>query len=588
MKLKAFAVLSFLICFLVATPPIVSASDNTEAYVIALDSERNSYYMENLGDGTFTPQEFIGGPSVSGYSYGNGIGDFDNDGDFDYIMGSGYNSGSIWLYEKLGPGNQFASPVEVGSWGHAMLPVDIAVADFNGDGNLDFILTKYNSSNCELYTGDGKFGFTRSVITGSAPNYSVGADAADFNNDGNVDFIVATYMPNESFNYFYVNLGYGDGTFETIKFASDEDTTYSGIAAGDFDGDGIVDFVATDDGIIDIYLGVGDGSFDYGDRIYDPGIYSYAPVDNYDFNGDGNQDIVIGRYGTESPYNQSGVGVFFGNGGNGDEMFTHSETYFGGLFQNRYAISAPPYVQNEKPVAIVEPAYQEITVGEAVFVNAEGSNDADGEIVNYTWTFEEEEDFSEAKSFNAAATSSIEGFSAEHVYYQAGLYTITLTVMDDMGATSSVTAQVRVTALKALIKFNPRTLNLKSKGKWVRATIELLSPGFDASRINLSSVGISEDQNAWISAHSDSNFTKKRVGKRFKNKKARKLKVKFDRQDLIGMITTPSDETILRVQGLVLTNRGEEVSFEGFGTIRTIEPHKKDKKNKKSKHVKKH
>jgi PKD repeat protein len=217
------------------------------------------------------------------------------------------------------------------------------------------------------------------------------------------------------------------------------------------------------------------------------------------------------------------------------------------------------------------------------------------EIVSYTWTFEEE-DFSEAKSFNAAATSFSEGFSAEHVYYQAGLYTITLTVMDDMGATSSVTAQVRVTALKAHIKFNPRTLTLHSKANWVRATIELLSPGFDASRIDLSSVCISEDQNGWISAHSDSKFTKKKAHKRFKKEKARKLKVKFDRQDLIGMITTPSDETIVRVQvqGLVLTNRGEEVSFEGFGTIRTIEPakkdklHKKNKKNKKSKRIKKH
>ena len=581
MRLKAFAVLSFLICFLTAIPPIVSASDNTEVYVIALDENGNSYYMENLADGTFTPQEYIGG--VSGSSYGIGIGDFDNDGDFDYIMGSGFNSGSIWLYEKLGPG-KFASPVEVGSWDGGMLPMDIAVADFNGDGNFDFILTQFDSSNCELYTGDGKFGFTRSVITGSAPNYSVGADAADFNNDGNVDFIVATYMPHESesFNYFYVNLGHGDGTFETIKFASYEYTTYGGIAAGDFDGDGIVDFAATDSRIIDIYLGVGDGSFDYGDRISDDGVYSVAPVDNYDFNGDGNQDIVIGRYdGTEYPYNASGVGVFLGNG---EGMFTHSETYFGETSKNLYAISAPPYVQNEKPVAIVEPAYQEITVGEAVFVNAEGSNDADGEIISYTWIFEEE-DFSEAKSFSAAATSFSEGFSAEHVYYQAGLYTITLTVMDDMGATSSVTAQVRVTALKAQIKFNPRTLNLKSKGKWVRATIKL-PPGFDASRIDLSSVRISEDQNDWISVYSDSNYTKKKARKRFKKKRARKLKVKFDRQALLEKLAGPAGKKTLHVQGWVSTNKGVEVSFEGSGTIRTIEKNKKGKKNKKSKRSK--
>jgi PKD repeat protein len=580
MKVKVFAVLSFLICFLAAIPPIVSASDNTEVYVIALDSAGNSYYMENFANGTFTPQEYIGGGSVSsGWNYGNGIGDFDNDGDFDYIMGS--YSGSIWLYEKLGPGNQFALPLEVGSWAEGLLPADIAVADFNGDGNFDFILTKYGSRNCELYTGDGKFGFTRSVITGSAPDSSIGADAADFNNDGNVDFIVATYVPNESYSYFYVNLGHGDGTFETSKFASYLYTTYSGIAAGDFDGDGIVDFAATDTRIIDIYFGAGDGSFDYGHSISDPGVYRIAPVDNYDFNGDGYQDIVIGRYNPDYSYNKGGVGVFLGNG---EGMFTHSETYFGGSANERYAISAPPYMQNEKPVAIVEPAYQEITVGEVVFVNAEGSDDADGDIVSYTWTFEEE-GFSEAESFSAEATSFSEGFSAEHVYYQAGLYTITLTVTDNMGATSSVTtAQVSVTALGAQIKFNPRTLNLKSRGKWVRATIKL-RPGFDASRIDLSSVCISENQTCLIYADSDSNFTKKKAGKRFTKKKARKLKVKFDRQALLEKLAGPAGKKTLYVQGLV-SHKRRSVSFEGPGTIRTIEPYKKDKKNKKPKRFK--
>jgi hypothetical protein len=567
MKLKVFAVLSFFICFLAAIPPIVSGSDNTEVYVMTLDSAGYSYYMENFGDGTFTAQEFIGGGSVSsGYNYGNGIGDFDNDGDFDYIMGS--YSGSIWLYEKLGSGNDFALPVEVGIWDGGMLPMDIAVADYNGDRKIDFILTKYGSSNCELYTaGDGKFEFTRSVITGCAPDSSIGADAADFNNDGNVDFIVATYYGKESFNYFYLNLGYGDGTFETIKFPSYLYTTYGGIAAGDFDGDGIVDFAATDRGIIDIYLGVGDGSFDYGHSITDNGVYVIAPVDNYDFDGDGDQDLVIGRYGS-----MQGVGVFLGDGEGG---FIHSNTYWGGNYSERYAISAPPYVQNEEPVAIVEPAYQEITVGEAVFVNAQGSSDADGEIVSYSWTFEEE-GFSEATSFSVTATSFSEGFSAEHVYYQAGLYTITLTVMDNMGATSSVTAQVRVTALGAQIKFNPRTLNLKSRGKWVRATIAL-PPGYDASRIDVSSVCISEDQNCLIYAHS---------GSKFRKKKARKLKVKFDRQELLEKLAGPAGKKTLHVQGLV-SHKRRSVSFEGSGSIQTIKPHKKDRKNKKSKRSKK-
>ena len=117
---------------------------------------------------------------VSGVSYGNGTGDFDNDGDLDYVTAAGYSSGSVYLFEKIESGNAFAAPVVVGSRDGGDIPADIAVADFNEDGNLDFILTLYNGIDCVLYTGDGQLGFSRSKIIDSAFNYSVGADAADF------------------------------------------------------------------------------------------------------------------------------------------------------------------------------------------------------------------------------------------------------------------------------------------------------------------------------------------------------------------------------------------------------------------------
>ncbi len=52
--------------------------------------------------------------------------------------------------------------------------------------------------------------------------------------------------------------------------------------------------------------------------------------------------------------------------------------------------------------------------------------------------------------------------------------------------------------------------------------------------------------------------------------------VRFDRQDLIRKIQTPSENTILTVQGDMQYN-GTWIEFEGSGKIRTIE--KKKKKN---------
>ncbi len=573
MKLNAFAGLSFLICFLFAVPPIVSASDNTEVFVTVLDSRGVSNYMESLGEGQFTPQEFLN--RVSGYSYGNGIGDFDNDGDLDYIIGSGYNSGSIYLFEKLGPGNHFNSALAVGIWDEGNLPMDIAVADFNEDGNLDFILTQYNTIDCVLFTGDGEFGFTRSLIPDSAPEYSIGADAADFNNDGHVDFVAAPYMSYDDSEYFYVNLGKGDGTFTTIEVRTYEHTTYWGVAAGDFDGDGIADLVATSQGIIDVYLGVGDGTFDWGHLIKDPGVYRYAPVDNYDFNGDQIQDIVIGRYGTKQ-----GVGVLLGDG---EGKFIHSNTYFGGSLDDRYAIAAPPYVQNKSPVAVIDPAYQEITAGETIFFDGEGSYDEDGEVVSYTWSFAEQ---SLSKTQISGAQSLNEGFSAQHVFYQAGLYTITLTVTDDKGATDSVEAQVRVKPLEVKIRFTPHTLNLKSRGKWVQATI-WLPKGYDISQIDYNSLCIVENQTPVAYAYVDHKW--KKFKKRLKKKGVRKLKVKFDRQALLAALSGPAGVKTLHVQGrlhvqskLSQGNAGS-INFEGAGKIRTIEPRIKQKLDKKAK-----
>ncbi|MEM3737198.1 MAG: VCBS repeat-containing protein [Candidatus Bathyarchaeia archaeon] len=131
--------------------------------------------------------------------------------------------------------------MEIGTWKEGRYPMDMPVADFNEDGNLDFILTHYESVNDELYLGNGHFGFTRSVLANTAPYYSVGADTADFNNDGHADYVV---VPRHEALQLYINLGKGDSTF-TRKTSPAKSSYYWGVAAADFDSDGNVDLLAS-------------------------------------------------------------------------------------------------------------------------------------------------------------------------------------------------------------------------------------------------------------------------------------------------------------------------------------------------------
>jgi hypothetical protein len=581
MKFNIFIALVVSSCLLVSGLPVVSASDNAEVFVVTLDSARSSYYMESLGDGQFTPQEHIGFAGNNwDYSCGVGIGDFDNDGDLDYVTGSGNMSGSIYLFEKLGPGNYFDQAVVVGAWDGGILPTDMAVADFNEDGNLDFILVKYASTDCELFSGDGQLGFTAAVIPDAAHSPSAGADAADFNNDGHADFVVAPYMAHDGFMDFYVNLGRGDGAFDIkiIEVETYQTTNYWGVAAGDFNADGNADFVATGviqtdagiSGIIDIYRGLGDGTFDLANRIEDEGVSNRSAVDNYDFNGDQIQDLVISGYGGPS---KAGVGVFLGDA---ERYFIYSSTYFGGNIGSRHAISAPPCGQNKSPVAVIEPAYQEITAGETVFFNAEGSYDEDGEIVNCSWNFGDQ-------SYPISRTLN-QGFSAHHVFYAEGLYTITLTVTDDRGATHSVQAQVRVNPLEVKIWFTPPILSPKSRGQWVLATIRLPS-GYDASQIDLNSLCLVENQAPLLYANPSQQWHP--FSKYFKRKRGRMLNVKFDRQALLAALAGPAGVKTLRVRGRLhidgtqLQANPGAISFEGSGTLRIIEPYQNRRQDKK-------
>jgi len=526
---------------------VVSSSHNGDANYLSITdvtpSSSQHILQLTVNTGINVPYE---------YSYGNGLGDFDNDGDLDYIMAIGYGSGNIYISEKLADSNQFADPYYVDTWGtpgEKLFAMDFAVADFNEDGNADFVLSLGYTSSSGIYIGDGKFGFESKLLPNTAALWSAGADAADFNNDGHADLVIAP----ASDEPFFISLGNGNGTFSrTSRFNSYDGVGVWGVAAADFTGDGNADIVAAGYDYLYVYEGAGDGStFTYLARHELPLNY-YPALDNTDFDGDGIQDLVVASYDAEI----AGVAVLLGNGAGG---FEHTATYLGGSGDERNAVSAHPWEPepNMEPVAVIEPAYIEVTVGEEIVFDGSNSFDEDGQIVSYEWDFGDAgpgADVPEVSLMSmsmASVAPIVEGVNPSYTYQESGTYVVTLRVTDDKGSTSSVEAEVHA---------EPPQIQNSARIKFPE--------GYDARKVDPASVYIVSDKEAAIFSHvkKKSNFFDKVIKKFSKRKKS--ISVKFDRQAVLATLgCPPARETTLTVRGEILQNE-KRVEFEGTGVIR--------------------
>ncbi|PYX32539.1 MAG: hypothetical protein DMG77_03100 [Acidobacteria bacterium] len=201
--------------------------------------------------------------------------------------------------------------------------LSVAIADLNGDGKPDLVVT--NAGFAEgvigvlLGKGDGTFLPVVTYNTGGDLAYSVAV--ADVNGDGKPDLLVADCgliginVCNHSNGLVGVLLGNGDGTFQPVVTYDSGGSTTVSIAVADVNADGKPDVVVANecgntstcaDGSVGVLLGNGDGTFQKA-TTYDT-KYAIDSVAGADVNGDGKLDLLVASGGN------SRVGVLLGNG----------------------------------------------------------------------------------------------------------------------------------------------------------------------------------------------------------------------------------------------------------------------------------
>jgi len=286
---------------------------------------RNALYR-NDGNWQFTDVTEAAGVGDPGFGLGVAAADYDNDGDQDLYVN---NYGPNVLYRNNGDGtfSDVTNQARVGCG--QVVGAGACFLDADADGDLDLYVANYVKFTCEnhvvhmvdgfpnyvgprdyepepdvLYrnNGDGTFtDISDDAGIGRHAGSGMGIVCCDHDRDGDTDIFVLNDVAG---NFFFDNDG--TGRFQEVGLSSG--TAYNmygdelgsmGIDCGDYDNDGLLDFLMTSyQGELPVlYRNLGNGAFEDVTVATGAGAGSFAYVNwgtgLVDFDNDGDRDIFI-------------------------------------------------------------------------------------------------------------------------------------------------------------------------------------------------------------------------------------------------------------------------------------------------------
>jgi len=247
------------------------------------------------GDGTFRAAVKTPIPSAASIA----VADLDGDGNVDVVLNGDFHE--LDTYRGNSDGSftlrSSSSAANIG----ARMP--LVLTDLNGDGKLDLVAAAPSVGSFEtpLVTfrgnGDGTFA---NGISQPGPYLEAMSDIAvgDFNGDGRTDVIESSSIGQR------IATGNGDGSFNAPTFI--ENFAGRSAVVGDFNRDGKLDFMSSGDTNA-VYFGNGNATFSKG-APYNIGQTTRGIC--IDFDGDGNLDIVYAGNDLVTVMRGNGDGTF--------------------------------------------------------------------------------------------------------------------------------------------------------------------------------------------------------------------------------------------------------------------------------------
>ncbi|CAM4848780.1 unnamed protein product [Rotaria magnacalcarata] len=245
--------------------------------------------LYGLNDGTFLIRKSYS-TGVTAAALSIAIADFDNDDGKDFVTSnSNNNSISIMLRYKSEP---FGEQTTIFT-GDNSQPYSVAVSDFDNNDNLDIAVANSKTNNIGIFLGNGDGTFIdQFTIDSDLISVPVFIAVGEFNNDEKVDMVIA----NANKNTICILKGYGNGSFTVVQcYSTGLGSAPSSVSVGDFNQNNQTDLVVTEEGINTavVFYGVGNGTFAKSNS-YSLG-YNSHPVSAAigDFDNDGWLDIVV-------------------------------------------------------------------------------------------------------------------------------------------------------------------------------------------------------------------------------------------------------------------------------------------------------